>query len=90
MALEFTVVAAGGLRLTDRVLVDLAAPPGAECVASLGAAVAGDAGLPDAAAAAYASAFLTAVAGARAGRSEGVLPPDAAKGWVPRVERGGV
>ena len=87
VALEFTA-AAGGARLTDRVVVDLGAPAGAECAASLGAAVAGDAGLSDAVAAAYSAAFKAVLAAARAGRSEGVLPPEAAAGWVPRVERG--
>ncbi len=86
VTLQFTA-AAGRVRLTDRVVVDLGAPPGAECGASLGVAIAGDAGLSDAAAAAYASAFAAALAAARAGRAEGVLPLEAAKGWVPRVER---
>ena len=74
-----------GVTLTDRIVVDLGAPTGAECAASLGAAIAGEAGLSDAVASAYAAAFSAAVAAARMGGP--TLPLEAAKGWVPRVER---
>jgi len=87
VALEFCATT-GGVALTDRVIVDLSAPPGRECAASLGVAVAGEAGLSDRHAAAYAAAFIGAVAAARMG-SGPVLPVEAAAGWVPRVEKAG-
>jgi hypothetical protein len=82
------VARADGLRLTDRVVVDLAALPGTGGPASLGAAVAADAGLSDAVAASYAAALASATAEARAGRGP-VLAVEAAAGWVPRVEKDG-
>lgn len=83
------VARAGGVTLTDRVVVDLAAPPGTEGAASLGAAVARDAGCTDAVAAAYADSLLAGITAARAGRGgAGVRPVEDAAGWVPAVVRG--
>jgi hypothetical protein len=83
------VAAADGAVLTDRVVVDLASPPGAAegGAASLGAAVATGCGLGDGMAAAYAAALVAAIAAARAGGDKVLAAEEAAWWGPPCVER---